>query len=102
MNLKSSSFQHKLRFRWLLLIAQYELNKDYVHVVKAQVDNYRRFILSNENRTNRQTYLGLKTSIKIINMLLNRKPKTQILDYYDESQYIYERKWILEKIKNPV
>ncbi len=99
-NLKSSSFQHKLRFRWLLLIAQYELNKEYVNVIKAQVDNFRRFISSNKSRTNKPTYLALKSSIRIIGMLLKKRPQNQILNFYDTCQFIYERKWILSKINN--
>lgn len=100
-NMKSPNFQHRLRFRWLLLRAQYEFNKDYLHVVKAQVENFRRFLVSNESRINKPTYDGLKASLKIITMLMNRMPIAQVENYYVSSKYIFERKWIIEKIKSP-
>lgn len=101
-NLKSSSYHHKLRFRWLLLIAQYELNKEYGNLIKAQIDNFRRFISSNEKRINKQTYYAIKSTLRLLTMVMNKKPKEEVLQSYQNSKYVYERKWILEKIKNPV
>ena len=100
--MKSSNFQHRLRSRWLLLRAQYELNKDYTAVIKVQLDNFRRFLISNESRINRPTFEGIKSSIKILNMILDRRKGIQIENQYNKSKYIFERKWILEKIKNPM
>jgi hypothetical protein len=99
--MKSSNFQHRLRYRWLLLMAQYELNHEYIDVVKVQIDNFRRFLLSNESRISNSTYEGLKSSIKILNMILNRRPEITIEEYYKNRKVVFDRKWIMEKIKNP-
>lgn len=100
--IKSSNFVYRLRSRWLLMIAQYEINREHIEVLKAQLDNFRRFVVSNEYRINSSTYQSIRTSVRILNMLLNRKNKDQIEEFYRTSKYVFERKWILEKIKNPV
>jgi len=100
--MKSTNFDHRLRSRWLLLIAQYEINKEHIELRKAQLDNFRRFVVSNEYRINSFTYQGIKVSIKILNMLLNRKKRDQIENYYRTSKNVFERTWILQKIKNPM
>ena len=99
--MKSTNFQHRFRYRWLLLMAQFELNSQYIDVVKVQVDNFRRFLISNESRINRPTFEGLKTSLKILNMILNRKPQYQMEEFYRNSKIVFQRRWIMEKIKNP-
>ncbi len=100
--LKSSNFQHKLRSRWLLLRAHYELNSEYVDVMKVHIDNFRRFIVSNETRINKSSFEGLRSSVKILNLILDRKPIIQIEECYNSCIFVYERKWIVEKIKNLV
>ena len=99
--MRYSNFNHRLRSRWLLLMAQYEINIDYIEVVKVQVDNFRRFVISNESKINKTSFEGLKASIKILNMLLNRKKANQAISLYEKSKYVFDRKWILRKIKNP-
>lgn len=99
--MKSSNFQHRYRSRWLYLRAQFELNRDYVDAIKTQIDNFRRFIIANRTKINRQTFEGLKTSLRILNMLLDMKDIEQVKEYYTSSKYVFERKWIVEKIKNP-
>lgn len=99
--IKTKNFSYRLRNRWLFLISQYEINQEYIDVVKVQVDNFRRFVNSNENRVNKTTYEGIMSSIKIINMLLLRKDIDKIKDYYRSRKYIFERRWILKKIKKP-
>jgi len=100
--LQSSNFQHKLRARWTLLRAHYELNNKYAHVMKAQIDNFRRFVLSNEKRINKSSYDGLKSSIRILKLILNKRPISYIQEFYLSCEFVYERKWILAKIKSPV
>ena len=99
---KSSNYMYRLRSRWLLLQAQFVLNRDYVEVVKIQLDNFRRFIRSNHNRNSQSTNEGFKSTIKILNMILDMKPQELIMDYYKTREYVFARKWILQQIKNPV
>jgi len=100
--MKSSNFMHRLKSRWLLLKSQYEINKNYIGVVKLQVDNFRRFLISNESRIKKSTFEGIQASVKILNMVLDRKDTNRIMEYYKGSKYIFERKWIVDKIKNPM
>lgn len=100
--MKFSNFQHRFRARWLLLKSHFMVNQNYRNVLRVQLDNFRRFITANEGKNSKSTNEGLKTTLKILNMILNRKPKSQIEAFYNESKYVFERKWIFEKIKNPV
>ena len=99
--MKFANFQHRLRSRWLLLSAQYEISQDYIEVMKIQIDNFRRFLVSNESRITKSTFEGMKSSMRILNMILSRKPIEQIKAKYRTANFIYERRWIGEKIKNP-
>jgi hypothetical protein len=100
--IKFTNFQYRFSSRWLFLRAQFELNIDYVDVIKTQIDNFRRFIISHKSKINKQTFEGLSASLKILNMLLDRKVNHSIVSFYSNSKYVFERKWVLEKIKNPV
>lgn len=100
--MKSSNFSHRLRSRWLLLKAQFEINLKYVEVLKVQIDNFRRFLVSNETRIKHSTFEGTKVAIKILKMVLDRKDSSQIMEYYESSKYVFERRWIIDKIKNPM
>ena len=101
-HIKLTNFRYRLKSRWLLLRAQFEYNREYIDVIKTQINNFRRFVVSNESRINKSTYEGLKTTIKILNMLLVRNESKQIEAFYKNSTYVFERKWIFEKIKKPV
>lgn len=99
--MKTTNFNYRLRYRWLLLISQYEINRNYIEVVKVQLDNFRRFVISNESRISQSTFYGLKASIKLLSMLLSKKPIDKVEEYVHRSQFIFDRRWIMEKIKNP-
>ena len=100
--IKSTNYLHRLRSRWLLIQAQFMLNRDYVEALKVQIDNFRRFLNANQSKNTRTTNEGYKSTIKILNMILDRKPKDDIFEYYQSREYVFDRKWTYSQIKNPV
>lgn len=96
--IKATSFVHKYQLRWLILKTLYELNKENKEIVKVHIYNIRRFIDSNRLKFQKPVYVGIITSLKILKMIVENKPKDKILAFESSCKYVYNKSWMIKKI----
>jgi hypothetical protein len=89
----------KIKARWLYLIANFEENGDNINLMKSLLRNFNRFIDDKEIHINVSTFLGLRSSVKILTMLTRNESYDKVANYYKNQPYIFERTWIVNKIK---
>ena len=99
--LKQPTLDIKLKARWLYIMANFESNYDSIEVIKTLHRNFLRFINHSEQKINKSTFLGMKASIKILNMILSNDTHEKIVHFYKSQPFIFERTWITQKIKDP-
>ena len=88
--------EQKIRFRWLKLAVLYEceFHDDFIKYHSAcRAFSYRNKMMS-MNLVN-----GFMRYLDIIMLLFEEKPVKKILHYFRDSQYIFNRKWLLSKLE---
>lgn len=99
--LKQPTLDIKLKARWLYMMANFESNNDNIDIIKTLNRNFLRFIHNSEQQINKSTFLGIKASIKILDMILSYDKYEKIVLFYKSQPFIFERTWVIQKIKDP-
>ena len=93
-----SNFSKLQRAKWLTLLCNYELNKDYPDFQYTVVDNYRRYVLRNKNKLSHVNYNGGLALAKIMKMMSDQRPLFELEDELKNHDYILKRSWVDQKL----
>ena len=102
-NTKYNIFEQEMRAKWLILCANYELNKDNYSIIESNITNFRYFIKRNKKNTTQLTVESLSNMTKYLLSIAKGKRLDITLKQVTEEKNLFFRIWlrtkILEKMK---
>jgi len=102
-NIKYNTFDHETRAKWLILCANYELNKDNFEIIEYNIGTFKYFVKKNKKNATVLLYDSYLNTAKYLLSIAKNSNLDEILNMINNEKYLAHRNWLrskaIEKIK---